>query len=209
MLNNFIFKYLLIGSVIGVILFIIFLNTMERLESQLRPSFDALCEIMVKKEVNYCIDDAIAMLNEDPIYKPSDFYNVKFDENGNVSLIENNSIIINQITNDISYSLEDRLSELGDVEMKLRIMDILYPEAFDHVGPMYTMHMTKDGYAIVNYKSEINEVSGNQTNFKAYVQIAVYIRVISPLYSENITINRDVLLVDTVISTKNVGLKIN
>ncbi len=209
MLEKFVFKYLLIGVVVAVIFFIIFVNSMDRLETRLRPAFDALCEIQVKKEVNSCIDKAVTESHDISQYEPKDFYTVTFDENGNVSLIENNSIIINEITNDMSSKLDIELGKLDDVTMELRIMDILYPEFFDSIGPFYKMKMRRDGYTNISYKSEINEVSGNQTNYKAYVQIEVVIRTISPLYSENFTVNRDILLVDTVISTKNVGLKIN
>ncbi len=209
MLEKFIFKYLLLGVVIGVVLFILFLNSMDRLETRLRPAFDALCEIQVKKEVNVCIDKAVTESHDVFNYEPKDFYTVTFDKTGNVSLIENNSIIINEITNDMSSKLDMELGKLEDVQMELRILDILYPEFFDSIGPFYKMRMTRDGYTNISYKSEIKEVSGNQTNFKAYVQIAVDVRIISPLYTENITVNRDILLVDTVISTKNVGLRIN
>ncbi len=209
MANNIIIKnffYIVIGA---IILGIIYINSLDRLETKLRPAFDALCEIYVRNEVSSCIDYAIEVMVDNTSYNASDFYNVKFDENGNVSLIENNSILINKVTNDILYNLGSKLKESEDVKMELRIMDILYPEIFDEVGPMYKMEMRKDGYVSVDYVSDIKEISGNQTSFKAYVQIVVNIRIISPLYSEKFTINRNVLLVDTIISTKNVGLKIN
>lgn len=192
-----------------VIIGTIWINSLDRLEKRLMPTFIAMCEIEVKRIVNICIDDVITMLHDSSVYQPSDFYNVIYDKNGNVSLIENNSILINKITNDISYTLEDRLSEIGDIELELNIFDVLYPEAFDQFGPNYNMRILKDGYTDVGYKSEIIEISGNQTNFKAYVEIKVNVTILSPLYSEKIEIGRDVLIVDTIISSKNMGLKLN
>lgn len=205
---------LFVKIILGIIIFsmvsiILVMNTLERLEERLMPTFSTMSEIKVKQQVNICIDDVITMLHDSSIYQPSDFYTVRYDENGNVSLIENNSILINKITNDISYSLEDNLSDIGDIELELGIFDVLYPEAFDNFGPTYKMQMLKDGYTNVGYKSEIIEISGNQTNFKAYIEIEVNIRVLSPLYTSDIIVTRDVLIVDSIISSKNAGLKIN
>lgn len=191
------------------LLFSISISSLERLETKLMPTFMAMCEIQVKQVVNICIDNVITMLQNTYSYKSTDFYTVVYDKNGNVSLIENNSILINKLTNDISYSLEDTLRELGDIKLEINILDVLFPEAFDNIGPNYKMHILNEGFTDISYKSEIKEIGGNQTNFKAYIKINVNVKILSPLYSEKIQINRDVLLIDTIISSKNVGLKIN
>ncbi len=202
-------KYFLYFALISTVVGILFINSVNRLESKLLPTFETMCEIQIKQIVGSCIDYAIKQLQDTSLYKPSDFYNVSYDENGNVSLIENNSILINEITNDIAYSLDEKLSVLGNVYLELKIFDVLFPEMFDEFGPSYKMDVLKDGYSNVGYKSEIVEISGNQTKFKAYVEIEVNVKLLSPLYNDSITIKREVLIVDTIISTKNVGLKLN
>ncbi len=195
---------ILIASVISI-----FINSLNRLETKLMPTFVAMTEIQVKQIIGACIDEAIINMHDKSKYKASDFYTISYDENGNVSLIENNSILINEITNDISYSLDNSLSNLDSVKLEINIFDALLPELFDEVGPKYKMDIMKDGYAAVNYNSEISEISGNQTNFKAFVEIEVSVKLLSPLFNDKIIVNRKVLIVDSIISTKNVGLKLN
>ncbi len=207
-INRFI-NTLVILILFVVISFAVVVNSINRLETKLMPTFTSMCEIQVKQIVGGYIDIAIAEMRDLNLYKPSNFYTVTYDENGNVSLIENNSILINKITNDISYSLDNNLNKLGDISMKLKVFDILFPEPMDDFGPTYKMDVLKDGTANVAYKSEIKEVSGNQTNFKAYILIEVNVKLLSPIYNKDVKISRDVLIVDTMISTKNVGLKLN
>lgn len=185
------------------------MNSLERLENRLMPTFISMCEIEINKIVNRCIGDVISMLHENEQYNASDFYVIHYDENGNVSLIENNSILIGKLTNDISYMLENMLSGIGDIELELKIFDVLYPEAFDKFGPTYKMQIMKDGYSNVTYKSKINEINGNQTNFNAFIEIDVYVKILSPLYNDNIVISKNIQLIDTIIGAKNVKLNIN
>ncbi len=203
-------KTVVVFLALSLIIFsIILINSLNRLESKLMPTFATMCEIQTKQIVGSCIDHAIQKMHDMSIYEPSDFYKVSYDENGNVSLIENNSILINEITNDISYSLDSKLSELGDVSMELKIFDILFPEPLDEFGPIYKMDVMKDGTSNVSYKSEITELGGNQTNFKAYILIEVNVKLLSPIYNKSISIKREVLIVDSIISSKNVSLRVN
>ncbi len=192
-----------------IVLSIVFINSLNRLETKLMPTFIAMCEIQTKQFVGGCIDKSIQNMHDVSSYRPSDFYNVSYDENGNVSLIENNSILINEITNDISSRLDENLSQLVSAKMEVEVFDVLFPELFDEFGPSYKMDIMKDGFSNVGYKSEILEINGNQTNFKAYVEIEVSVKLLSPLYNDNITIKREVLIVDTIISSKNASLKLN
>ncbi len=202
-------NYMAVISLLSILVIAITVRSLDRLEAKLMPTFYAMCEIEISRLVNIAIDDVITMLHDSTIYQPSDFYNVVYDANGNVSLIENNSILINKITNDISYSLEDALSEIGDIELELNVFDVLYSESFEKFGPTYKMKILKDGSTTVDYHSELSEINGYQTNFKAYVQINVTVKILSPLYADKVEIKRNVLIVDTIISSKNVGLKFN
>lgn len=203
------YMYIIYGIVIGLLFWQISISCLERLENKLMPTFMSMCEIKVNQIVNMCIGDIISMLHEGYEYQSEDFYKVHYDENGNVSLIENNSILIGKLTNDISYMLENMLTDLDDVELELKIFDVLYPEAFDEFGPSYKMQIMKDGYSNVNYKSEMKEISGNQTSFSAFIKVDVYIKILSPLYNDSIVVSKNIQLIDTIIGAKNVKLNIN
>jgi len=67
-------------------------------------------------------------------------------------------------------------------------------------GPHFSFSLAPIGNALVDYESSFTAVGINQTHFAVWLTVESTVRIINPVQSSEIIVNRTVSLVDTIIS---------
>lgn len=138
---------------------------------------------------------------------------VEKDINGNIVLLKADTLKLNKIACDVALSSQKELKELGNIGIKVPIGYILKNNILSYFGPSITIKMQPVGQIETKYISEFEQAGINQTRHKIYVQVKTKVRVIIPLKSNDIEVNNEVAVAETIIvgkipdSALNLGLQ--
>ena len=131
-----------------------------------------------------------------------DIIQVEKDKFDNIVLLKADTMKMNKIACDVALAAQEKLKSLGNVGIKVPIGYILKNNILSYMGPSIPIKMQPIGYIETKYLSEFEQAGINQTRHKIYVQVKTKIRVIIPLKSNDIEINNEVPIAETIIVGK-------
>lgn len=128
-----------------------------------------------------------------------DLVNIVSDEFGNISMIQANSLEINNLSRDLAQTCESRIEEFGDNGITIPVGTFTGIPLFVGRGPRIRVKMTPVGSVVCKFISNFETAGINQTVHKIYVNISASIGVVLPLNSRNFTAEQQVLISESVI----------
>jgi len=131
-----------------------------------------------------------------------DIIHVEKDKNDNIVLLKADTLKMNKIACDVALTSQKELKSLGNVGIKVPLGYILKNNILSYMGPSIAIKMQPIGYIETKYISDFEQAGINQTRHKIYVQVKTKIRVIIPLKSNDIEINNEVPIAETIIVGK-------
>jgi len=145
---------------------------------------------------------------------------VEKDINDNIVLLKADTIKLNKIACDVALLSQKELKRLGNVGIKVPVGYIFKNNILAYFGPSITIKMQPIGYIETKYISEFEQAGINQTRHKVYVQVKTKVRVVIPLKSNDIEVNNEVAVAETIVvgripdtalnlDLQNSGTKIN
>lgn len=149
--------------------------------------------------INSKTDSIISTLVKENNYTTEDFF-VKTVEDNKITSITVNSILVNELCNKISAQLSKDLNEMENKPVLLRLGSITGINILNNKGPAVKLHICNNGNTIVDYDTVFNSVGINQVNFQVYINVKAQVYTLLPLNRDNLTINRKIMLVNTVFS---------
>ncbi len=193
-----------------VITYVLLLVLTTATTSKIISSFETLIEPLVYElaqvySINLLttiVDDIIREELIEENYKTSDFYNFQIDKDGYITVFEVNNLLINHLTTKISNSLQSSLIDTTEKVISIPIGEVLFVEYFSDIGPVYKYGIIPIGYGKVNYETVFESIGVNQTNFKVFLDISVSMKIVNPLYEKDFVVEKQVILLDTMISGK-------
>lgn len=149
---------------------------------------------LATKAINNSISDVVmnAIVYDDLV-------NVISDEFGNISMIQANSLEINNLSKDLALTCEDRINEYGKVGVSIPIGTFTGVPLFVGRGPRIAVKMMPIGSVVCKFVSQFNSAGINQTIHKIYINISAKVSVIMPLGSRNLEAVQQVLICESVI----------
>lgn len=153
--------------------------------------------------------DSIQIINNVILNKYSEKSNgsligIEKDNMGNITMINVDTVKMNQIACDISIDVQKKLKEAGEIGIRLPLGYVLKNNIsmFANTGPKVTIKMQPIGYTITKYSSEFKSAGINQSNLIIYADVDTKIRVMLPVKSDDIEVKSTVPLSETVIVGK-------
>ena len=131
-----------------------------------------------------------------------DIIHVEKDKNDNIVLLKADTLKMNKIACDVALTSQKELKSLGNVGIKVPLGYILKNNILSYMGPSIAIKMQPIGYIETKYISDFEQAGINQTRHKIYVQVKTKVRVIIPLKSNDIEINNEVPIAETIIVGK-------
>lgn len=127
---------------------------------------------------------------------------IEKDGEGNVTLLQVNSLYVNKLNNDIMTSIQNTLNENSFVGYKLPLGSFLGVPILNGIGPQVQLNIVPIGNVNTKYRSQIASLSINQSYHKIYLSISVDICIILPLYTQTITVSNQLLIGENLIVGK-------
>ncbi|MBU5293865.1 sporulation protein YunB [Anaerosalibacter bizertensis] len=166
------------------------------IDKNIKPTLVAISEIKAKAIANQVINDSVNLkINDDIDYK--DLIFVRYDDNGRVTLMQANTIIMNDISSEVASEVQKQLEKVSESEV-----DVPLRNAFDTQLlklPSINMKMVPEGTVYVDFATEFQESGINQTRHRIYLIVEANIKIIVPLVSEEVKISTNVPIAETII----------
>lgn len=128
-----------------------------------------------------------------------DLVNIISDEFGNISMIQANSLEINNLSKDLAQTCESRIEEYGKMGVTIPIGTFTGIPLLVGRGPRLKVKMTPIGSVRCMFKSHFESAGINQTVHKIYVNIKANVGVVMPLSSRSFSAEQEVLISESVI----------
>ena len=128
-----------------------------------------------------------------------DLVSIVSDEFGNISMIQANSLEINNLSKDLAQTCEARIEEYGERGVSIPLGTFTGIPLLVGIGPRIKVKMTPIGSVVCRFLSNFETAGINQTVHKIYVNIKADVGVVMPLSSRTFTAEQQVLISESVI----------
>lgn len=179
-----------------MIIAFIFLYLFNYIDRNIKPTLVAIAEIRAKSVTTKAINDSIKAKIKDGIdYEKLIF--VKYDKDGRVSLMQANTILMNDLAADMALEVQEQLKKLSNTKVKVPLRN-----AFDRqilYLPDINLEIQPQGSVNVGFATEFEEAGINQTRHRIYLIVSTDIKLIIPLITETINITTNIPIAETII----------
>jgi len=185
----------------GIILWIITLMVLgiyiyRYVDRNILPTVVAISEIRARSVTTGAINDTIKEnIRRDINY--NDLIFVQYDREGKVSLMQANTILMNNIATEVALEVQDQLQKISESSIKVPLSN-----AFDTrlvKLPSVSVDIVPQGSVSVDFATEFEDSGINQTRHRIYIIVVTEIKMIVPLISEDIRITTNIPIAETII----------
>jgi len=169
-------------------------------DKRLLPAVIGIEEYRINARLNEAINDSLAFMgtHRGSRFVSEDFYTAEHAEDGRVTSLTANTILINDIVRNISQSLLETLSRPVTERISVPIGTLLGFDWLANIGPSYRVRILPIGAANVDYHTSFTSAGINQINFQVWLIVTAQMQIVNPLQTREITVERSVPLVNTV-----------
>ncbi|SHF11346.1 sporulation protein YunB [Caloramator proteoclasticus] len=187
--------------IIFVIIFIFFIINIYLLDRTLKPIILAYCDAEARGIALETINETIRTEFKNKI-SYDDIITVKTDKDGNIVMIQANSVELNRIGSEISLSVQDRIRNIEGRKGSIPIGVVLKNDILANYGPKIPFKMKPVGSVNTNYRSEFQAAGINQTRHIIYLDIKASVQVIVPFARNNVSVTTSVPISESIIVGK-------
>lgn len=193
-----------------LILLLIFYKLISLFNKNIFPAVIELSKTKVNTEVTEVISEkSIELFSEEFNY--DEMIIIDKDKDDNINLIRANASLLNKLTSELTIRCNDELKDMGKVGIKVPVSWVTNNETFYNLGPKVTVKIEPVGTIKVFYDSRFESAGINQTRHIIYLNIEATVKIIMPLRSEEIVVNSEIPVSETIIvgKTPNTAIDMN
>ena len=166
-------------------------------DNALGPVIGEIAEIRTKEIVSESVNAAVVeLLKEDG---GENFLTFETDQNGYISMVNANTVYMNEFSSQITKMVHDGLKNLKTEKVKISVGAILGSNIMTQTGPSIGLKIRTVGNATVNFFTEFESGGINQTKYKVYMQVVGKAKPVIPFVSETYEVVTTVPVAETVI----------
>ena len=173
-----------------------------RLDAMLFPVALQAAEITARGRMNEIINYSTMSAIDHQGLSTEDFYSVFINDDGQLSTLSVNTILINNLTNELAVYMSRELMAMDNERVEIPYGALTGVRVLANIGPMYTVYLMPIGEVMVDYSSSFSSVGINQVNFQVWLNVKARMSIINPLQSSEIVLERKIPLVNTVINAE-------
>ena len=129
-------------------------------------------EVKMKSEaVRIINEESVKVFSEDFNYE--DIINIEKDSEGNITMVRADTVKQNYLASQVVLNCDEKLSELGDLGVKIPLGYLTNNIMFYNIGPKITVKMQQVGNITTSYESEFESAGINQTRHKIYLNVEI------------------------------------
>jgi sporulation protein YunB len=191
-----------ISVILIIILIIIILNIIiVFFDKRVMPAITEMATMMAKSQTLDIInEESVNILSQEFNY--DEMIKIQKDNEGNIILIQADTIKLNYIAAKLSTECNKQLSDMNNSTIKVPLGWMSDKSAFYSFGPKITIQIEPMGNISTSYESKFESAGINQTRHKIYLDVTAKIRLQLPLQNQDIEVTTQVPVSDTIIVGK-------
>ncbi len=179
-----------------IAIIVLFVYLFRFIDKNIKPTVVAIAEIRARAVTTQAINDTIkTKIRRDINY--NDLIFVKYDNEGKVTLMQANTILMNSIAAEVALEVQEQLKQISEAEIRVPLSN-----AFDTqilALPSIKVQIIPQGSVAVDFATEFESSGINQTRHRIYIIVVTDIKMIVPLVSENLRITTNIPIAETII----------
>lgn len=189
-------KSLLIIATIIIIITIIF----YKINNDLRPVLIAYCDYEARTLAMRTINQTILEEFASNI-SYEDLMKVKTDDDGKLVMLQADTVSLNKLSSQIALDVQENIKKVSSkgINTYVPLGVVLKNDFFAYMGPKIKFKMEPVGTAYTSYRSQFEAAGINQTRHIIYLDVAIDIYVVIPLYRNSITVNSSIPIAESII----------
>ncbi len=182
-----------------VIIVLIILATMIvlLLNKVIYPLFSKKCIYKAKVIVTQVSNEETENIMKNYTYK--DLVHIEEDSDGNVTFLESNVVLINQIKANIVTNIQKRFAESKDTNIEIRAGALTGSRLISNMGPKIKIKVVPSGTISSTLETEFYSVGVNQSLHRIFLSINCTVSILSPFETVSQSIESKILLSESVI----------
>ena len=189
-----------IGIIVSIILLLI-IGILLYLTYVVNPIIIKMSEAEIRSLATQAIGSAVfEVVSQNDVY--NDLITISKDSEGNVILIQANSIKINLFNRNLTRTATKHLENMGENGLDIPIGTFSGLPILSGLGPSINIKMTPIGAISSSFKSEFESAGINQTHHKIYVFLTSKINIILPTAHQTVEASTQVLVCENIIVGK-------
>jgi len=191
-----------ISFIVLIIVIIVILNiTVVFFDQRVMPSVTEIATIMAKSQTLDIINKkSVDILSQD--FKYDEMVKIQKDNQGNIILIQADTVKLNYIAAELSTECNKELSDMKNTTIKVPLGWMSDKSAFYNIGPRISVEIEPIGNISTSYESKFESAGINQTRHKIYLNVTAKIRLRLPLRNQDAEVSTQVPVSDTIIVGK-------
>ena len=175
-----------------IIIFIVsvFIGSFIYVDNSLRPTITVLAETKAIELANRAINKSVGEIVKDKI-DYSDLIYTKLDSQGKISMIQSNTILMNQIASDVALEIQNELKQVKTTTAYIPIGTALKSPILAKYGPQLKVS--------VNFKTSFQSAGINQTRHRIYLEAKTQVKVVIPLTTSTKEVKTEIPICETII----------
>lgn len=194
-------KILLKLLIIVVIFVIAAVSLMSYFKGNILPVISTMSEATVRALAVNAINNASHTVIDESI-DYSELVKIDKDENGNINMIQANTVRINRLARDLANMSEKNIEEIKEQTIALPIGAFTGSAVLSGVGPVVNVSLLPIGNVTCDFVSSFDNVGINQTKHSIYIYINTTISIVLPVSSVPVSVSTSILVVENIIVGK-------
>ena len=123
---------------------------------------------------------------------------VSYDENGDITSIIYDTVLLNQLISLLELTATESLSGKGNT-VSLPLGTLIGTEFLSGRGPDIPLQVSSLGFVQAEYRSDFSSAGVNQTRHRIIITMTATVNVYVPFYAADFTVTRDFLIAETIL----------
>jgi sporulation protein YunB len=168
------------------------------LNTSVNPIIIAVSEAQIRAMSIKAVNNAISsVMQTENVY--NNLVTIQEDDEGNISLIQANTLEINKLTNDLMIQTQAQIETMGEEGVSVPIGSFSGLPVLNGIGPNVKLKLFPVGNVECGLINEFNTAGINQTNHRIYVDLQTRISLVLPLETQIITTAVQLLITESII----------
>ncbi|MGL5417116.1 MAG: sporulation protein YunB [Clostridium sp.] len=187
---------------IFLILFLFLINMfIIFFDKRVMPTVLELAKATMKNKIVRIINE-ISIEAYDELFKNDEVLDIKKDKDGNINMMNANTMKLNKLNGIISTRANEAIQEMGTEGLKVPLGWVTDSSIYYEFGPDITVNVDPIGNVATKFSSNFESAGINQTRYTIYLQVEARVNVQIPLYMEEVVVNAEVPLAETIVVGK-------
>jgi sporulation protein YunB len=189
-------KIIVVVSILAVISVLI--GSFIYIDNSLTPTIKVLAETKAEELANRSINKSVAKIIKDEV-NYSDLMNTKVDNEGKITMIESNTVMMNKVASDVALRIQEELKQVKTTTSYIPIGTALGSPILAKYGPQLKVSIEPIGTVYVNFKTDFEDAGINQTRHRIYLEVNTKVKVVIPLTTDTKEVKAEIPICETVI----------